>query len=67
MVGQAHVQGVAVRIGVDRNGLDSFVLAGADNSHRDFTAVGDQDFFHSRALSVAAGEPSGLDPTGQST
>ena len=44
-VGEARVQAVAVGFGVDRHGADAQVLAGADDAHGDFAAVGDQDFF----------------------
>ena len=49
LVGDAHVQRVAVRLGVDGHAGETGVLARARHSHRDLTAVGDQDLLH-RAL-----------------
>ena len=42
LVGELDVQGVAVRIRVDRHGGDAFIACGADDAHGDFAAVGDQ-------------------------
>ena len=42
LVGEPDVQGVAVRIRVDRHGGDAFIAGGADDAHGDFAAVGDQ-------------------------
>ncbi|MCY1224728.1 hypothetical protein D9M72_368990 [compost metagenome] len=44
LIRQAHVQGVAVRVGVDGHRGDAFVPGGSDDAHGDFTAVGDEDF-----------------------
>jgi hypothetical protein len=46
LVGRAHVQRVAVGVGVDRHAGQAGVLAGAGHAHRDLTAVGDQDLLH---------------------
>ena len=43
LVGEAHVQRVAVDVGVDGDRLDAQLAAGADHAHRDLAAVGDQD------------------------
>ena len=39
---KAHVQGLAVRLAVDRDGLDAQLPAGADDPQGDLPAVGDQ-------------------------
>ena len=49
LVGDAHVQRVAVRLGVDGHAGETGVLARSRHTHRDLTAVGDQDLLH-RAL-----------------
>ena len=43
-VGKAHMHGVGVGGGMHRDGLDAKLLAGAQDSERDFAAVGDEDF-----------------------
>jgi len=42
LVGQPDVQGVAVRVRVDRHGGDAFIACGADDAYGDLAAVGDQ-------------------------
>ena len=44
VVGEAHVQRLAVRFGVDRDRLHAELAAGADDAQRDLAAVGDQNF-----------------------
>src|SRR6188768_4145186 len=44
LVGDRDVQGVAVRVGVDGDGPDPVVPAGAGDAYRDLTPVGDEDF-----------------------
>ena len=44
LVGQAHVQGVAVELGVDGHGGDAHLAGGADHAHGDLTAVRNEDF-----------------------
>ena len=44
-VGKANVHQVAVYLGVYRNGFDAQLLARAENTQGDFTAVCDQNFF----------------------
>jgi hypothetical protein len=44
-VGQLHVLGVLVGFGVDDDRLDAHFAAGALDTQRDFTTVGDEDFF----------------------
>ena len=41
-VGIADMRGEAIRLGVDRDGPKTFVMARADHAHRDFAAVRDQ-------------------------
>ena len=43
LVGQLDVHGVGVGGGVDRNGCDVQLLAGAQHPERDLAAIGDQD------------------------
>jgi hypothetical protein len=45
LVRQAHVHGVAIRLGVHRHGGDAHLLARAVDAQRDLAAVGDQDLF----------------------
>ena len=42
-VGQLHVLGVAVGLGIDDDGLDAHLAAGALDPQRDLAAIGDQD------------------------
>ena len=58
LVGDAHVQRVAVGLGVDGDAGQAGVLAGACHAHRDLTAVGDQDLLH--RCSPSAVGPVGL-------
>ena len=43
LVGQLHVLGVAVGLGVDDDRLDAHLAAGALDAQRDLAAIGDQD------------------------
>ena len=53
-VGKLHVQGIDVGIGINRERADAELFACANNAQRDFTAVGNQDFFeHARAPQFA--------------
>jgi hypothetical protein len=45
VVSKANVQGFAIRLGVNRDGLDAELAAGANDAQRDLAAVRDQDFF----------------------
>jgi hypothetical protein len=49
-IGQRHVQGAGVGVGVDGDGGDPHLLAGADNANGDLPAIGDQDFAKHRRL-----------------
>ena len=42
LVGVTYVQRVAIDLGVDRDGADSELAAGAHHAHRDLAAVRDQ-------------------------
>ena len=44
VVGEAHVQRLAVGLGVHGDRLDAELAAGADDAQRDLAAIGDQDF-----------------------
>ena len=45
LVGEADVQRVFVRLGIDGDRLDAEFLAGIDHPQGDFSAIGDQNFF----------------------
>ena len=49
LVGEPDEEGVAVRVGVDRDGADAGVLAGADDADGDLAAVGDEDLLQAHA------------------
>ena len=49
LVGEADEERVAVGVGVDRDGADAGVLAGADDADGDLAAVGDQDLLQAHA------------------
>src|SRR5690606_21897602 len=44
-IGQAHVLGLAVGLGMHDHGLDAQFAAGTQDPKGDFAAIGDQDFF----------------------
>ena len=44
----AHVQGVAVRFGVDRHGGEAGATTRAEHAARDLAAIGDEDGAHAR-------------------
>jgi hypothetical protein len=44
-IGELHMHGVGVRLGVDRNRADIELLARPDDAHGNLTTVGDQYFF----------------------
>ena len=43
LVGEPHVEGIPVELGVHGDGLDAELASGADDAHCDLAAVGDQD------------------------
>ena len=55
-VGHLDVQGIAVGIGVDGDGLDAEAACGLDHAAGDLAAIGDQDLLeHRRAFPLGAG------------
>ena len=44
LIGEAHVQRVPVRLGVDGNRGDAELLARIDDAQGDFTTIGNEDF-----------------------
>ena len=53
LVGFAHVQRGAIHFGEDRDRGDAHLAAGANDAHRDLSAIGDQDFLeHERRESL---------------
>ena len=45
VIGFADVQRLAVHVGEDGDRLDAHLAAGANDAHRNFAAIGDQDSF----------------------
>src|SRR5690606_829259 len=43
LVGQTHVLGLAIRLGMDHHGLDAEFPAGALDAERNFAAIGNED------------------------
>ena len=43
LVGEPHVLGLAIGFGMDDDGLDAELAAGALDAQRDLAAIGDQD------------------------
>ena len=55
-IGQAHMHGVGVGGGMDRDGGDAHLLAGAEDAKGDFAAIGDEDFLkHHRPIDDGEG------------
>ena len=50
LVRHLHVHRVGVRFRINRHGADVQLLAGANDPNRDFTAIGDQNFFKHGAV-----------------
>ena len=46
LIGQLHVQGVSVRVGIHGDRRQPGVAAGSNDPNRDLAAVGDQDGAH---------------------
>lgn len=44
LVGQAHMQGVAVELGIDRHRGDAHFASRANDADGDLTPIGNQDF-----------------------
>ena len=53
-VGEAYVQGFAIRFAKDDRGSDAELAAGAQNAYGDFTAIGDENFFKHSSSGKAA-------------
>ncbi len=56
VVGEAHVQRLAVGLAVDRHGLDAELAAGANHPQGDLAAVGDQDLLEHQGVRSSAPE-----------
>ena len=50
LIGKLYVQRVRIGRGVDGDGLDAHIAARADNTDRDFSAVGDEHFVEHEAF-----------------
>src|SRR5207253_11026590 len=58
LVGVARVRGVAIEVGIDRDGCDAELATGAHHADRDLAAVRYQDLLQQpRALRAAGGAP----------
>ncbi len=64
LVGALDVQGMTIGVGVDRHRANAHLGAGPHDSDRDFTPVGDQDFFYHWSLPKAAGTNEPATPVG---
>ena len=53
LVGEAHVHGVAIEVGVHGDGWDAEFAARPDDAHGDLPAVGDQNLGEHRSRSIA--------------
>ena len=53
VVGVFDVQGFAVGFGINRDGFNVELAAGASDAHGDFAAVGDQNAFEHRTKTVS--------------
>ena len=62
LVGHLHVQGVAVRVGVDGDGGEAELSAGPDDADGDLASVGDQDLRFRRHgwLAIIGDAPEGV-------
>ena len=52
LIGQADVERFAVGVAEDGDGLNAEFAAGADNAHRDLTAIGNQNFLEHMLLEM---------------
>ena len=55
LVGETHVEGVAVGFGIDSHGLDAQFLAGQDHPQGDLAPVGDEHLAERRLADLAGG------------
>ncbi len=62
LVRHLHVQGVAIRVGVDGDGGETEISAGPDDADRDLASVGDQDLRFRRHgwLAIIGDAPEGV-------
>jgi hypothetical protein len=51
LVGQPHVQRIAIRRGIERHGENPHLAARANDARGDLTAVGNQNFFEHKCQS----------------
>ncbi len=58
LIREPDEQRIQIRVGIDRDGLEPVVAAGADDAHGDFAAIGNQHFLHRGLLTVSLGLPS---------
>ena len=50
LIGKPHMKRIFVGLGVHRDGFDAKLAARDDDAHRDFAAIGDQDFLKHRCV-----------------
>ena len=50
LIGQPHMHRIGVGGGMDRDGRDAHLLAGAVDAKRDLAAIGDEDFFEHQEM-----------------
>ena len=60
LVGQPHMHGVGVRIGIDGHGGVARIDAGADHTDGDLPTVGDQDLLHESLLGFCSSKRTGV-------
>jgi hypothetical protein len=48
LISETHVKGIAIKLGVDRNGGNSHLSGSSDNTDGNFAAIGDKDFLQHR-------------------
>ncbi len=46
------MEGLDVRLGIDRQGLDTHFAAGANDPERDFTAIGDENLLNHTGIKI---------------
>jgi hypothetical protein len=48
LVGQTHMEGIAIKLGIHRNSGDSHLSGSSDDTDGDFASIGDKDFLQHR-------------------
>ena len=48
LISETYVKGIAIELGIDRNGGNSHLSGSSDYSDGDFAAIGDKDFLQHR-------------------